>query len=114
MSPRRIAQPIAIGDIQLDPEDRIFLMFGAANRDPEHFERPDQFDITRDTSKHIAFGAGPHFCAGAWASKAMIADVALPMLFERLKGLRLNPQRPAQMGGWAFRGLQNLNVFWDV
>ncbi len=114
MAPRRIAKPIRIGDIELEPEDRVFLMFGAANRDPEYFDAADQFDITRDTSKHIAFGAGPHFCAGAWASKAMIADVALPMLFDRLPGLRLNPQKPATMGGWAFRGLQNLDVFWDV
>ena len=34
-------------------------------------------------------GAGPHFCAGAWASRSMIADVALPTVFARLKNLRL-------------------------
>lgn len=113
MSPRRVAQPITIRGIELAPEDRVFLMFGAANRDPAHFEQADRFDITRDTSKHIAFGAGPHFCAGAWASKAMIADVALPMIFERLPKLRLNPDHPAEMGGWAFRGLLHLHVLWD-
>src|SRR5947208_14061550 len=49
---------------------------------------PDRFDIRRDVSKSIAFGAGPHFCAGAWASRAMIADVALPTLDR--KSTRLN------------------------
>jgi cytochrome P450 len=91
----------------------VFLMFGSANRDEKHFARPDEFDVRRDTSKSIAFGAGPHFCAGAWASRAMVADVALPAIFRRLKGLRLVEDEPARMGGWAFRGLLNLPVAWD-
>ena len=59
----------------------------------------------------IAFGAGPHFCAGAWASRAMVADVALPAIFARLKGLRL--VGAPRIGGWAFRGLIDLPVTWD-
>jgi len=58
--------------------DRVFFMFGSANRDETVFGEPDRFDIGRDTSKSIAFGAGPHYCAGAFASRAMVADVALP------------------------------------
>jgi cytochrome P450 len=112
MSPRRIAKPFAIGDVALEPEDRIFFMFGSANRDEAHFERSDTFDITRDASKSIAFGAGPHFCAGAWASRAMVADVALPAIFARLQGLRLRDSEPVRVGGWAFRGLLNLPVTW--
>jgi cytochrome P450 len=113
MSPRRIAKPFAIGDIALEPEDRIFFMFGSANRDEAHFAQPDTFDVTRDVSKSIAFGAGPHFCAGAWASRAMLADVALPTIFARLRGLRLREDEPVRIGGWAFRGLLNLPVTWD-
>lgn len=113
MSPRRIARDHAIGDIHLKAEDRAFLMFGAANRDEDHFENPDQFDLTRDASNHIAFGAGPHFCAGAWASKALVAEVALPLAFQHLPGLRLQGDAP-RMRGWAFRGLENLPVAWDA
>ena len=113
MSPRRIAKDHAIGDIQLAAEDRAFLMFGAANRDEAHFEHPDRFDLTRDASNHIAFGAGPHFCAGAWASKALVADVALPLAFQHLPNLRLEGDAP-RMRGWAFRGLENLPVAWDA
>jgi cytochrome P450 len=113
MSPRRIAKPFTIGDIALAPEDRIFFMFGSANRDEAHFDRADEFDINRDASKSIAFGAGPHFCAGAWASRAMVADVALPTIFSRLTGLRLRDGEPVRIGGWAFRGLLNLPVMWD-
>jgi hypothetical protein len=114
MSPRRIAKPFAVGDVALSPEDRIFFMFGSANRDETHFDRADMFDITRDVSKSIAFGAGPHFCAGAWASRAMVADVALPTIFARLRGLRMREGEPVRVGGWAFRGLLNLPVTWDA
>src|SRR6476469_8041698 len=89
MSPRRIAKPYAVNGVELAPEDRVFLMFGAANRDEAHFADADKFDVTRDTSKSIAFGAGPHYCAGAWASRAMVADIALPTIFARLRGLRI-------------------------
>jgi hypothetical protein len=114
MSPRRIAKAATVNGVDFVPEDRVFLMFGSANRDEAHFVDAEKFDLTRDTAKSIAFGAGPHFCAGAAASRAMIADVALPSVFARLKGLRLDEREPVRIGGWAFRGLQNLPVVWDA
>jgi cytochrome P450 len=113
MSPRRIAKPWTIRDVAFKTGERIFLMFGSANRDEKHFENGDQFDIRRDVTKSIAFGAGPHFCAGASASRAMIADVALPTIFSRLKNLRIVENEPVRIGGWAFRGLLHLPVTWD-
>jgi len=114
MSPRRVAKPATVNGVDFEPEDRVFLMFGSANRDEAHFAEPERFNVSRDTSKSIAFGAGPHFCAGAAASRAMIADVALPSVFARLKGLRLDAAEPVRIGGWAFRGLFNLPVVWDA
>jgi cytochrome P450 len=115
MSPRRVAKAATVNGVDFAPDDRVFLMFGSANRDEAHFTDADKFDLTRDTAKSIAFGAGPHFCAGAAASRAMIADVALPSVFARLKGLRLDEAaEPVRIGGWAFRGLFNLPVRWDA
>lgn len=114
MSPRRVAKPWTIRDVAFEPEERVFLMFGSANRDERHFENADRFDLRRDAGKSVAFGAGPHFCAGAWASRAMIADVALPTLFSHLKNLRMVDREPIRIGGWAFRGLLNLPVIWDA
>jgi cytochrome P450 len=114
MSPRRVAKHWSFGGVDFEPEDRVFFMFGSANRDEACFGDPDRFDITRDTAKSIAFGAGPHYCAGAFASRAMVADVALPGIFTRLKGLRLDTSEPVRIGGWAFRGLLNLPVRWDA
>ena len=114
MSPRRVARPYSYGGVDFEPEDRVFFMFGSANRDEACFEAPERFDVTRDTSKSIAFGAGPHYCAGAFASRAMVADVALPSLFSRLRNLRLDERAPVRIVGWAFRGLLNLCVAWDA
>ncbi len=113
MSPRRIAKRFTYEGVTFEPESRVFLMFGSANRDEAHFEHPEAFDISRDVSKSIAFGAGPHFCAGAWASRAMVADVALPSIFARLKNLRLQKGADVPIGGWAFRGVLNLPCAWD-
>ncbi len=113
MSPRRVAGAHVHGGVRFEPEDRVFFMFGSANRDEAHFAAPDRFDVTRDTAKSIAFGAGPHFCAGAWASRAMVAEVALPTLFARLPGLRLREGEAVRIGGWAFRGVLTLPVAWD-
>ncbi|WP_416900024.1 MAG: cytochrome P450 [Minwuia sp.] len=112
MSPRRIAREHRLEGVTLEPDDLVFFMFGSGNRDESQFARPDVFDITQDARAAIPFGAGPHFCAGAAASRCLIADVALPMIFERLKGLRLDGE--TGFGGWAFRGPLNMPVAWET
>lgn len=113
MSPRRVAQRYQVGDVVFEPDDRVFLMFGSGNRDEAVFERGDQFDVTRDVAKSISFGAGPHYCAGAWASRCLIAEVALPKLFAALPGLRLATDGCVTFGGWAFRGPFAVPCAWD-
>jgi cytochrome P450 len=112
MSPRRIAQTYDLHGATLEPDDRLFLMFSSGNRDEDVFTDPELFDVTRDNTASIAFGAGPHFCAGAWASRCLIAEVALPMIFERLPGLKLAGEVP--FGGWAFRGPLIMPVAWQA
>lgn len=102
MSPRRIARRDTVDGVTFEPETRAFLMFSSGNRDEDIFDAPERFDVTRDTRKAISFGAGPHFCAGAWASKCLIAEVALPMLFARFPRMALAGD--VAFGGWAFRG----------
>jgi cytochrome P450 len=111
MTPRRVARADTVDGVTFAPEDRVFLMFGSAGRDEAHFDRPEVYDIHRDTGPALTFGAGPHFCAGAAASRCLITRVALPMLFDRLPGLRLAGQVPFH--GWAFRGPLRVPVEWD-
>ena len=114
MSPRRIAKAYEFGGVSFEPEERIFFMFSSANRDESLFEDGGRFDATRDTQKSIPFGAGPHFCAGAAASRTMVAEVALPMVFEHLADLRLDDGEAVRVGGWAFRSPLNLPALWSA
>ncbi|MAV47404.1 MAG: cytochrome P450 [Alphaproteobacteria bacterium TMED89] len=111
MSPRRVAQAYEFGGVRFEPEDRVFLMFGSGNRDEGIFPNPDRYDLSQDTTPAISFGAGPHFCAGAWISRCLIAEVVLPKLFVRFENLRLAGEVP--FGGWAFRGPLSMPVRWD-
>ena len=110
MSPRRIAKSHCIHDMNLLPDERVFFLFSSANRDEEVFENPDDYTIKRDNSRHIAFGAGPHFCIAAAVSRCLVSEVALPMLFERFPGMKLLDTAEIRWDGWAFRGLKSLPV----
>ena len=112
MSPRRIARNWKIRDVELEPEDMVFFMFSSANRDEDVFEHADRFDVSRDVSQAISFGAGPHFCAGAWASRTMVGEVALPRFFERTGNPGLAGDEAVEFAGWAFRGPLKVPVSW--
>ena len=82
---------------------------GRLSAEQDHiFDAPDSFNIHRDTSGSVAFGAGPHFCAGAGVSRVLIADIALPMLFAAFPDLALDG--PVPFFGWAFRGPTSMPV----
>ncbi|MBM1631897.1 cytochrome P450 [Sulfitobacter mediterraneus] len=110
MAPRMVARRDTVAGVTFEPGDRVFLMFGSACRDEDHFANADQFDLSRDTSAAIPFGAGPHFCAGAAASRSLVAHYAVPMILERFPQLRL--AGPVPFAGWAFRGPTSVPVTW--
>jgi len=105
MSPRRVAKNINVEGIDFEKDERIFFMFGSGNRDGDVFDDPDNFNIKRKLNSSLAFGAGPHFCAGAWASRCLIGEVALPLLFHYFPNLKLDSSKEdVKFVGWAFRG----------
>ena len=110
MVPRMVARPDTVEGVTFETGDRVFLMIGSACRDAAHFEQADQFDLTRDTSAAIPFGAGPHFCAGAAASRCLVTDYAVPMIFARFPKLALAGD--VRFHGWAFRGPLQVPVRW--
>ncbi|HZA08851.1 cytochrome P450 [Mycobacterium sp.] len=50
-------------------QSRVLLLFGAANRDPRHFDQPNSFRLDRDPAEHLSFGGGIHYCLGAHLSR---------------------------------------------
>ena len=89
----------------------VILLLGSANRDESEFADPDRLDIGRSPNRHLAFGFGGHFCVGAPLAR-LEARVALPLLLERLPGLRLAapPESLRWRGSLNLRGLAALPV----
>ena len=113
MSPRRIAKDYIIEGIKFNKNERIFFMFGSGNRDEDVFDSPEKFNITRKLSASLAFGAGPHFCAGAWISRCLIGEVALPLLFKYFPNIQLDEKYgEVKFAGWAFRGPLRVNCIY--
>ncbi len=66
---RRATTDLALDDQMIKKGDYVRIMIGAANRDPLQFTKPDQFDITRESVHHLAFGTGLHHCLGNQLAK---------------------------------------------
>ncbi len=74
--------------------DAVVVWLGSANRDEDVFTDPDTFDIHRRPNRHLAFGAGPHFCVGHTVAKVSLRLVFTEML-SRFEGFEVvgRPQR---------------------
>lgn len=86
----------------------ICVWIGSANRDATVFRQPDIFDISRNSSAHIAFGAGIHVCLGAHLAR-LEAIIAVSAIISRLDDLRLDiMQQPRPLDSLIFHGLESL------
>ena len=98
-----------VGGCPVKQSQVLTLSLRGANRDPEVFEDPHRFDVTRKHKPHVAFGGGAHICIGAPLAR-LEAQVALLKLFERFPNLRLaDPEAAPQWRSLPFfRGLETL------
>ncbi len=74
----------------IEEGEKVIIYWASANRDPAEFPAPDAFDLDRRSNRHIAFGAGPHRCAGSHLAR-MNLRIALEALLPRLVDLALQP-----------------------
>ncbi len=87
---RVATEHVELGGEKVRAGDQVVLMYGSANRDPEHFTDPERLDITRYPNRHLAFGFGTHFCLGASLARLEIR-LFLEELVRRVRGMRLVP-----------------------
>jgi cytochrome P450 family 144 len=92
---RHVLRDNTLAGIDVPADSRLLLMWGAANRDPAHFEAPNEFRLDRSGVKdHVTFGKGAHFCVGA-ALARLEARIVLGMLLERTNWIEA-----ADIGDW--------------
>ena len=86
---RRTAKhDVELGGAKIREGQKVVMYFGAANRDPEKFDRPDTLDLARTPNEHIAFGTGPHGCLGQHIARVEIDAILLEVL-SRMNDLTL-------------------------
>jgi len=98
-----------LGGKQISKRQAVIAVMAAANRDPERFPNPDDFDIERKDNRHLAFGYAAHFCFGAPLARAE-GQIVFETLLRRMPKLRLEPQKLVWRTNLGLRGLTSLKV----
>lgn len=71
--------------------EKLYLLWGSANRDESVFERADEFVMNRpNINDHLAFGAGAHKCIGMWFARTIVG-VATERLLSRIPDFSFQP-----------------------
>jgi cytochrome P450 len=111
---RYATRDVRLGDAAIERGELVTISIAGANRDPAVFPDPDRFDVRRHNARrHVAFAHGPHVCLGMHLAR-LEAYTAVGRIFDRLPGLRLDPERPAAPSGLVFRKPPALHVLWSA
>ncbi len=100
---RTAREDVEMGGEKIRTGDIVMVIFASANRDPRHFERPDEFDPDRSPNDHVALSNGIHFCLGAHLAR-LESRVGLQALGELLPTVKLRPDAGARIPISILRG----------
>jgi cytochrome P450 len=111
-SPLQLFERTAVRDTEVSglpvpAGTRVALLMGAANRDPARFPDPDRLQLDRDSTSHVTFGLGVHFCLGAPLARLEL-QVALRTLLDHAP--RLGVTGGTRRPGFVLRGWSSLSV----
>ena len=87
---RTATRDVEVRGQQVQEGDQLMLFYPSANRDEAEFACPHAFDLSRTSNRHLAFGAGPHRCAGSNLAR-MNLRIAFEELVQRVQDVRLQP-----------------------
>ncbi|MDX3312311.1 cytochrome P450 [Streptomyces sp. ME08-AFT2] len=106
---RTATQDTELGGKLIRKGDRVGIFYASANRDPEVFENPDSFDVTRDPNPHLGFGGGgPHFCLGKSLAVLEI-NLIFNAIADAMPGMKLVGDPRRLRSAW-INGVKELRV----
>lgn len=109
---RRVTQDTEVAGQPVCAGEQVLLTFGAANRDPDVFDQPDNVVIDREFNRHYAFGVGIHRCLGSNLAR-MELRVGLQAFLRRIPEFSLKPGGRLRYGGGPIRGPKELEITID-
>jgi cytochrome P450 len=108
---RRTLADVEVGGVRIPADCPITLVLAAANRDPERFQCPHQFESQREDNQHLGFGSGIHSCFGAPLAR-LEGQIALQTFFDRIENPRLISAPPYRKSP-LLRGPSELHIAYD-
>lgn len=110
---RLAAKDMVVAGVTIPAGTAVTVSIGAANRDPDVYERPDEFWLDRPMRPVLSFGFGPHICMGQHIARQEM-EVALDLLLD-FPNLRFDPDQPRPViRGMQLRGADAIHVLWDA
>lgn len=106
---RCATKDVELGGVTISKGDQMVLLLCTADRDPDYFDNPETFDITRSPNRHLAFGAGPHRCLGSHLGRLEL-QIALEELHKRLPDYDLVDSDPPLWHSTQVRGCRRMPI----
>jgi cytochrome P450 len=106
---RRATRDIELGGVSIAKGDQLLLMLCSANRDPDTFSHPGDFDINRSPNRHLSFGAGVHRCLGSHLGRVELT-IALEELHRRIPDYQLVESDPPVFHSTQVRGCLRMPI----
>ncbi|MGD0311712.1 MAG: cytochrome P450 [Acidimicrobiales bacterium] len=106
---RALTEDCEFGGVEFAAGDFAMLLLASGNHDPDQFDDPERFDVTRTPNNHLGFGFGIHHCLGAPLAR-METQVALASLVRRAPGLTLAVDDVVYKSNVVLRGMEALPV----
>lgn len=111
MSNRRVATcPVDVGGRRIEQGERLTILWGAANRDPDVFPEPDKVRLDRDPSLNLLYGAGVHVCPGAPLARMELVHFVQALL-EAIREIRLIEADPAARARYPAGGYDRVSLY---
>ena len=104
---RQTTRDVVVRGVEIPKDSRVIVSYGAANRDPEAFEAPDEFRPEREEKRHLGFGQGVHFCLGAGLAR-LEGRIALNALLDRFEVLEPGDGAAVRLQSTVIRGFESL------
>jgi cytochrome P450 len=109
---RAALQPAELEGWPVPAGSMVFGLIAAANRDPAYVKEPETFDVTREQAPSLSFGAGPHYCLGAYLA-GMQGEILFPRLLRRFPAMRPAGEPAYREPGSTLRGLERLPLYYS-
>lgn len=108
-SARTITTDTELSGVPLKAGGRALLTWAAGNRDPEVFDRPDEFVVDRKPNRHLSFGHGNHKCLGQYFARVQM-EVIISTVLRRLPDYEVDETRISRYQGPIVDGIKELPV----